>query len=44
MPNEYIITECVSVSAFASLAGIPVGILSSAAGLKFRNNCRIWKV
>ena len=28
------ITECVSVSAFASLVGIPIGITSSAIGLK----------
>ena len=31
------ITGCVSISAFTSLIGIPVGILSSAIGLK--NNC-----
>ena len=28
------ITECVSISAFASLIGIPIGIMSSAIGLK----------
>ena len=28
------ITECVFVSAFASLVGIPIGITSSAIGLK----------
>ena len=28
------ITGCVSISAFSSLAGIPVGITSSAIGLK----------
>ena len=28
------VTECVSISAFSSLAGIPVGITSSATGLK----------
>ena len=28
------ITGCVSISAFASLAGIPIGITSSAIGLK----------
>ena len=29
------ITDCISISAFASLLGIPVGITSSAIGLKF---------
>ena len=28
------ITECVSISAFASLLGIPIGTASSAIGLK----------
>ena len=28
------ITGCVSISAFASLVGIPIGITSSATGLK----------
>ena len=28
------ITECVSISAFASLVGIPIGITSSEIGLK----------
>ena len=28
------ITECISISVFASLFGIPVGITSSAIGLK----------
>ena len=28
------ITDCISISAFASLLGIPVGITSSAIGLK----------
>ena len=28
------ITGCVSISAFASLVGIPIGITSSALGLK----------
>ena len=28
------ITKCVSISAFASLVGIPIGITSSAIGLK----------
>ena len=28
------VTGCVSISAFASLVGIPVGIVGSAAGLK----------
>ena len=32
------ITRCISVSAFASLVGIPIGITSSAIGLK---NCII---
>ena len=30
------ITGCVSISAFASLVGIPIGITSSATGLKVR--------
>ena len=30
-----IVTGCVSISAFASLVGIPIGIASSAIGLKF---------
>ena len=35
------ITGCVSISAFASLVGIPIGITSSAIRLKkFCNNCR----
>ena len=29
------ITGCVSISAFASLIGIPIGITSSGVGLKF---------
>ena len=28
------ITACISISAFASLTGIPIGITSSAIGLK----------
>ena len=32
------ITGCVSISAFASLVGIPIGVTSSAIGLK------IWAV
>ena len=28
-------TECISVSAFVSLVDIPIGIMSSAIGLKF---------
>ena len=28
------ITECISISAFASLLGIPIGLTSSAIGLK----------
>ena len=28
------VTECVSISAFASLVGVPIGIISSAIGLK----------
>ena len=35
------VTGYVSISAFASLVGIPVGRTSSAVGLKmFCNNCR----
>ena len=30
----FTITECVSISDFASLVGIPIGITSSAIGLK----------
>ena len=30
----FTITECTSISAFASLVGIPIGIASSAIGLK----------
>ena len=29
------VTGCVSISAFASLVAIPVGIMSSAVGIKF---------
>ena len=29
-----VVTECISISAFASLLGIPIGITSSAIGLK----------
>ena len=29
------VTECVSFSEFASLVGMPIGIMSSAIGLKF---------
>ena len=32
------ITRCVSISAFAFLVGIPIGIMNSATGLK---NCAI---
>ena len=32
------VTECVSISAFASLVGVPIGIISSAIGL---NICAI---
>ena len=35
----YTITGCISISAFASLAGILIGIVSSAVGLKICNNC-----
>ena len=28
------ITGCISISAFASLVGIPIGLISSAVGLK----------
>ena len=31
----YTITKCISVFAFASLLGIPTGIISSTIGLKF---------
>ena len=31
----YTITGCVSISSFASLVGIPIGIISSAIGLKY---------
>ena len=31
----YTITKCISVFAFASLPGIPIGIISSTIGLKF---------
>ena len=34
------ITECISVFAFATLVVIPLGITSSAIGLKICNNCR----
>ena len=34
------VTGCISISAFASLVGIPIGITSSALGLKICNNCR----
>ena len=30
----YIITGCISISVFASLLGIPIGIMNSAVGLK----------
>ena len=30
----YTITRCISISAFASLVGIPIGITNSAIGLK----------
>ena len=29
------VSDCVSTSAFGSLVGVPVGIASSAVGLKF---------
>ena len=31
----YTITKCISVFAFASLLGIPIGIISSTIGLRF---------
>ena len=36
------VSGCVSISAFASVVGIPIGIMSSAIGLKqtLCNNCR----
>ena len=47
------ITGCVSISAFASLVGIPIGIMSSATGLiicaittgikKYKKKNMIWK-
>ena len=30
-----VVTRCISISAFASLIGIPIGIASSVIGLKF---------
>ena len=30
----FVVTECVLISAFTSLVGIPIGIMSSAVGLK----------
>ena len=30
----YVITGCISISAFPSLVGIPIGIMSSAIGLE----------
>ena len=39
------ITGCVSISAFASFLGVPVGITSAAIGLKIcAITCRNWKV
>ena len=35
------VTGCVSISAFASLVCVPVGITSSAVGIK---NCAIWTI
>ena len=32
--SAYAITGCISISALASLLGIPIGITSSALGLK----------
>ena len=34
--EHFLILGCVSISAFASLVGIPIGITSSAIGLKIR--------
>ena len=34
------ITSCVSVSVFALLVCVPVGITSSAVGIKLCNHCR----
>ena len=34
------ITECISISAFATLVGIPIGITGSAIGLEICNNFR----
>ena len=37
----FTITGCVSISPFASLIGVPIGITSSAIGLKnLSSNCR----
>ena len=32
--STFTVTECISISPFASLVGIPIGITSSAIGLK----------
>ena len=37
------IARCISISAFASLIGIPVGIMGSAIGLKFCIEVLIFK-
>ena len=38
------ITGCVSISAFASLVCVAVGITSSVVGLKFVQSLKDWKV
>ena len=35
-----VVTECISISAFPPLLGIPIGITSSVIQLKIKNNCR----
>ena len=35
------VSGCISISAFASLLGIPIGIISSAVGLNIRLNIEV---
>ena len=35
----FAVTGCVSISAFTSLVGIPIGIVSSLVATKLCNNC-----
>ena len=37
------VTGCISVSAFASLVCVPVGITSSAVGIKILQSLQEWK-